>query len=109
MWRVFQATSGLQPPHPTSFTLSEAAPNPFNPATSIRYEVPRPTHVTLSVFNVLGQEVVQLVDGIRSAGRYAVTWDGTDGQGTTVASGIYLYRITTAEGSTDSRRMVLLK
>lgn len=94
---------------PTVFALKANRPNPFNPRTQITYDVPQPTHVTLAVYNLLGQEVIRLVDDVKAPGRYVVTWDGRNGQGVTVASGVYLYRLTTSTGFTQTRRMTLLK
>jgi hypothetical protein len=94
---------------PGAFALWPASPNPFNPTTQIAYEVPQPAHVTIAVYNLLGQEVVRLVDGLQAAGRYNVVWNGRNALGASVASGVYLYRMTTDAGFVESRRMTLLK
>jgi flagellar hook assembly protein FlgD len=94
---------------PKAFALSANRPNPFNPATEIGYEVPAQAHVMLTVYNLLGQEVVRLVDGVKQAGRYSVRWDGRNGQGQTVSSGVYLYRMTSSTGFSETKRMTLLK
>jgi flagellar hook assembly protein FlgD len=94
---------------PTSFALDDARPNPFNPSTTIAYEVPEQTHITLTVYNMLGQEVVTLMDQVQAAGRYEVVWNGTNTRGAGVASGIYLYRIVSGSGYVDTKRMTLLK
>lgn len=94
---------------PTSFTLHAARPNPFNPSTQIAYEVPQQAHITLIVYNVLGQEVVRLVDAVQQAGRYTVTWDGRNTRGEAASSGVYLYRLASSTGFVESRRMLLLK
>ncbi len=93
---------------PTSFTLSQNYPNPFNPRTQIRFDLPVRTHVSLTVFNVLGQQVNALVDEVLPRGQYVVDWDGADQSGSAVSSGIYFYRIE-AETFTETRKMVLLK
>ena len=93
---------------PTAFELFQNYPNPFNPTTSIRFDLAAPSRVTLSVYNILGQEVIRLADGDFPAGNHAVVWDGRGGDGQTVASGIYIYRIS-AGGNTACRRMVLVK
>ena len=93
---------------PTSFALGQARPNPFNPSTTIAYEVPQQAHVTLTVYNILGQEVIRLVDAVNAPGRYTVTWDGTNAQRRGVASGIYVYRMTAGD-FTQTKRMTLLK
>ncbi|MBI4551402.1 MAG: choice-of-anchor D domain-containing protein [Candidatus Latescibacteria bacterium] len=94
---------------PAAFTLKPNHPNPFNPATQIAYEVPQTAHVTLTVYNLLGQEVFRLVDVRQPPGRYVVVWDGRNAQGMGVASGVYLYRMTTSTGFTQTRRMTLVK
>ena len=67
------------------------------------------THVTLTIYNLLGQEVVRLVDQVQPPGRYEVVWHGNNSRGAGVASGIYLYRIASGSGYTDTKRMTLLK
>ena len=63
----------------------------------------------MSVFNILGQEVIRLVDQVQAPGRYVVTWNGRDEKGAGVSSGVYMYRLTSATGYSDTRRMTLLK
>ena len=94
---------------PTAFALNGNAPNPFNPATTISYEVPAPAHITLTVYNLLGQEVVRLVNQAQVPGRYVTTWYGRNARGQAVASGVYLYRLTSSTGYSESKRMTLLK
>ncbi|MBI4550758.1 MAG: DUF5011 domain-containing protein [Candidatus Latescibacteria bacterium] len=94
---------------PTAFALKANRPNPFNPTTQIAYEVPQQAHVMLVVFNLLGQEVVRLVDEPKAPGRYGATWDGRNAHGQPVASGVYLYRLTTSTGFSQTRRMTMLK
>ena len=93
---------------PTAFALKTAVPNPFNPSTQIAYEVPRQAHITLIVHNLLGQEVVRLVDQTHAPGRYNVTWNGRNTVGLGVASGVYVYRMTAGD-YTESKRMTLVK
>jgi hypothetical protein len=93
---------------PTDFNLSQNFPNPFNPTTMIEFNLPMSSHVTLSIFNVLGQRVKTLVDESVSAGNKRVMWDGTDAAGRTMQSGIYFYRISAADFS-QTRKMMLLK
>jgi hypothetical protein len=93
---------------PDRFTLGQNFPNPFNPSTVIPFSLPRRAHVTLSVFNVLGQEVVRLVDRDEPAGAHQVIWDSHNGAGRTVASGVYLYRLT-AGTTVQTRKMLLIK
>jgi len=94
---------------PTEFQLSQNYPNPFNPTTTIEYQLPSPTQVTLAVYNALGQLVKELVDKNINEGRYTVTWDGTNNQGKHVSTGVYIYRLQTSQGFIESRKMLLLK
>jgi flagellar hook assembly protein FlgD len=94
---------------PAPFALGAAYPNPFNPQTQITYELPGQTHVTLTMYNLLGQEIIRLVDQVQPAGPYAVTWNGRNTQGVSVASGVYMYRLTTDSGFQTTRRVTLLK
>ena len=93
---------------PSSFALHQNHPNPFNPVTEIRFDLDTQVRVTLSVYNILGQEIIRLADQDFPAGSHTVIWDGTDEYGQAVASGIYLYRIQAGE-QTASRKMVLMK
>ncbi len=77
---------------PATYELSQNFPNPFNPATTIRYGLPREERVTLKIYNLLGEEVVTLVDGeLQNAGYHAAIWDGRNRAGQIVASGLYFY------------------
>ena len=78
---------------PTRYALSQNHPNPFNPETTIRYDVPSLGPVSVVVYDVTGRTVRVLVDGDRMAGRHRVVWDGRDGLGRAVGSGVYLYRM----------------
>lgn len=88
--------------------LGQNYPNPFNPVTTIAYTVGRPGEVALTVYNIRGERVTDLVRGYLPPGAYTVSWNGRDGNGQTVASGIYLYELTTDDGA-DVRKMVFLK
>ena len=96
-------------PTPTTFSLQPNHPNPFNPSTAISYEVSQRTHVTLAIYNVLGQEIIRLVDKVQPAGRYTINWNARTAHGHSVASGIYLYRLNTGSGFSQAMRMTLLK
>jgi hypothetical protein len=91
------------------FTLYRNFPNPFNPSTTIRYELASPARVTLRVHDVAGR-VIRVLEGEdrREPGVHEITWDGRDDDGRTVASGVYFYRIDVG-GSSETRRMVMLK
>jgi tetratricopeptide (TPR) repeat protein len=69
-------------------------PNPFNPATEIRYALPSDGQVTIRIFNILGEQVRVVTDEFKFAGRYKVVWDGKNNQDVQVASGVYIYRIS---------------
>jgi hypothetical protein len=93
---------------PTDFDLAQNYPNPFNPTTSIEYSVAKNTSVTISIYNIQGQLTNTLVSETQAAGNYVATWDGTDGGGNHVASGVYFYRMQAGNFS-EARKMVLLK
>ncbi|MGA7307033.1 MAG: T9SS type A sorting domain-containing protein [Rhodothermales bacterium] len=88
---------------PTSYTLHENYPNPFNPSTTIMVDVPEATHIKLAVYDLLGQEVIQIAAGDVEAGTHSYTIDASG-----LSSGLYLYRIESA-AFTQTRRMMLLK
>ena len=92
---------------PTNFALGQNYPNPFNPSTVIPYHIPASAHVRLEVFNLLGQRLATLVDGVRSAGAHTAQWDATDAAGRAVGAGVYIYRLS-GGGVSVSRRMVLV-
>jgi photosystem II stability/assembly factor-like uncharacterized protein len=81
---------------PKSVELAQNYPNPFNPETDIRYELPYNGNVTLAVFDLTGRRVALLESGPKAAGRHLVRWNGRDGTGNRVSSGIYFYRLEAA-------------
>jgi hypothetical protein len=93
---------------PAAFRLGDAVPNPFNPRTTIFYELPEASVVSLAIYDVTGRVVRTLVDGAQGAGRRSVEWDGTNDEGRPVESGIYFY-VMRAGGYESQRRMTLLK
>jgi len=93
---------------PSRFYLSANYPNPFNPTTTISYEIARPSHVRLDVYNAAGQLVRVLVDSRKSEGRYRMEWDGLDTRGMQAASGVYFYRLKAGEFE-QTRKMVLVR
>jgi len=93
---------------PKEFSLSQNHPNPFNPVTTIKYSLPERSHVTVEVYNVLGQKVRTLIDHEKSAGSYTITWDGTNSIDKAVPTGIYLYRFQ-ADDHVETKKMLLLK
>jgi flagellar hook assembly protein FlgD len=93
---------------PVELVLEQNHPNPFNPATSISYTLPRNAHVRIAVYNVLGEEVALLIDGQQSAGSHSVIWNGTTDSGHAVPSGIYFYHLSAGQ-FVDTKKMLLLK
>ncbi|MCK5573561.1 MAG: T9SS type A sorting domain-containing protein, partial [Bacteroidetes bacterium] len=99
---------------PTSYRLEQNYPNPFNPATTISFEMPAAGAARLTVFNLLGEEVTTLVDGLLQAGHHSAVWGGTDMTGRPVSSGLYFYQLTVANESGQPEfsrilKMMLLK
>lgn len=88
---------------PLSFKLNQNYPNPFNPTTTISYSIPTSSFVTLKVYDILGKEVITLVNGEKSAGNYRIQFNGS-----TLASGVYFYRLTAGE-KTDVKKLLLAK
>jgi len=99
---------GDDPQVPVTFELSQNYPNPFNPGTTIACTLPVASHLSLAIFNLLGQRVTQLVDQALPAGDYTFSWNGTDRFGKPVASGVYLYRME-ARDFVQARPMTLLR
>ncbi len=93
---------------PEHFNLSQNYPNPFNPSTTIDFTVPKKGKVRIVVYNLLGQQVVTLIDQPISAGVYRAVWDGCNEAGHPVASGIYFYRME-ADNFVTTKKMILLK
>jgi hypothetical protein len=92
---------------PTAFAIGQNYPNPFNPSTTIQYDLPVAGHVTMVVYNMLGQVVDRLVDDQQNPGTYKIRWDASK-----MSSGVYMYHITVDAGTQtfkEVRRMVLLK
>mgnify|MGYP006277685171 CR=1 FL=1 len=83
-------------------------PNPFNPITTIAFELPEASHVTVTVYNLLGQQVKTLLDAHLSAGSHQVEWNGLDETGRPVSSGVYFYRFS-ADDFSETRKMLLMK
>ena len=93
---------------PGSLLLRQNFPNPFNPITTIRYNLPKANDVVLTIYNLLGQEIRTVVNERQGAGEKLVVWDGRDQFGNVVSSGIYIYRIQTG-GFIKSRKMILVR
>lgn len=86
-----------------SYLLNQNFPNPFNPSTTIQYNVPKRSYINLTVYNIIGQRVAVLVDGEKDAGFYSMEFNAAN-----LPSGIYIYRLQSAE-AVQTRKMILLK
>jgi photosystem II stability/assembly factor-like uncharacterized protein len=109
-------TTGIQTtnaPIQEAFSLSQNYPNPFNPTTTIFYSLPKQSTVSLKIVNVIGQEVKTLVNDVQTSGFYEAAWDGRNSAGTSVASGLYFYRLEARAPNgrlfSDIKKMLLLK
>jgi photosystem II stability/assembly factor-like uncharacterized protein len=94
---------------PSVSALIQNHPNPFNPATTITYDIAAPGTVTLRIYDVSGRLVTTLVNGHRGVGRHRADWDGRDRNGTHVGTGVYFYRMTAPAYEPVARKMLLLK
>jgi hypothetical protein len=101
---VTTAVAPVPPARPFTYRLDQNYPNPFNPSTTISFEMPEAAHVTLTVYNILGQNIATLVDGVQAAGIHRVQFSGRN-----LASGVYFYRLSAGQGSGDVRRMMLVQ
>ncbi len=101
------------PALPLDYLLSQNFPNPFNPSTSIKFQVPVSCFVTLTIYNMLGEEVRRLFEGQVMRGTYHLDWDGSNDMGSKLSSGTYIYRLTAEGGAQEKfirvRKMILLK
>ena len=88
---------------PIEFALHQNFPNPFNPMTNIKYELPEISHVKLTIYNISGQIVTVLVEGLESPGYKQAVWNGKSSNGKTVSSGLYIYKLE-AEGKTSGKK-----
>jgi hypothetical protein len=93
----------------TEYELCQNYPNPFNPQTTISYQLPVYSKVTLKIYDILGKEVRTLVNENKSAGYHSVMWDGRDNSGRQVTSGIYFYKLMSDYGISITKKLLLLK
>jgi hypothetical protein len=106
---VFQKiVSGVEDMVPKTFSLYQNFPNPFNPVTRIQFDLPRSTHVRLSIYNVKGELVATVINKDMDRGRYEILWAGVDDRGKAVSSGVYFYRIA-AGTFVQTRKMLVIK
>ena len=103
------STISINPPasHPNTFILLAAHPNPFNPSTTIEYQLPERTDVLLSIYDIAGREVQELVSASKEAGIYTSTWNGVDQDGHGVPGGMYFARLQAGESSSVVKMVVL--
>lgn len=100
---------------PDNFSLYQNYPNPFNPITTIKYQLPEESYVSLKIYNILGQEIKTLMEGVQKAGYNTISWDSKNNLGVKVSSGIYIYKLDAKSLSnpdkrfTQIRKMILLK
>ncbi len=88
------------------FDIRQNVPNPFNPGTRIQYQLPKTSHVLLGIYNLMGQELIRLVDEVKDTGIYSVEWDGRNSEEVYLPSGIYIYQIKAGE-FTESKKLIL--
>ena len=93
---------------PESYVLDQNYPNPFNPTTQILFSLPKAERTSLIVYNMLGQKVATLIDGLLGLGSHVVTWNGRDSRGMQLSSGVYFYTLRTSS-FTSTRKMVMVK
>jgi len=93
---------------PSVFALHQNYPNPFNPVTEIQFDVPVESKVKLTIYNLMGQEVTTLSHSTLEAGFHSVRWDGTNGLGEQVGTGLYFYRLS-SPSFTSTKKMILVK
>jgi plastocyanin len=89
---------------PDNFILMQNYPNPFNPSTTISFDLPKTARVSLKVYNILGQVVATLLDEVKQAGSYKISFSAPE-----LGSGVYFYRVVTDGGVAETRKMVLMK
>lgn len=110
--RSISSITGIEfentPDIPKEYVLSQNYPNPFNPTTQIQFSIPEQSNVTLTIYDITGREVMQLVNESLSTGTYTATWDGRNVNGQLVGSGVYIYRIQ-AGSFVQTKRMVFIK
>ena len=93
---------------PNNFDLYDAYPNPFNPKTTLRYDLPQNSMVTITIYDMLGRAINTIVNEVQNAGNQSIIWDGTNSSGNRVSSGTYIYQIEAGDYH-NIKQMVLLK
>jgi hypothetical protein len=107
---LFQQQAGLldDTQIPGTYNLHQNHPNPFNPTTTLRYDLPDDGMVNITIYDMMGRVVRNLVNDHQSAGYKTIQWNGTNGFGVPVAAGVYLYQIH-AGNFQKTKKMILLK
>jgi len=107
-WNIYAVSSDDQTAPVVQSGLQSIYPNPFNPTTNIRYHLNEPEDVSLSIYNLRGQKVVDLVSESKAAGSHSIVWDGRDNSGRSVASGIYYLRLNTKTVN-QTKKLTMIK
>jgi flagellar hook assembly protein FlgD len=93
---------------PNTFNLNQNYPNPFNPVTTLSYDLPEDSFVSITIYDMLGNVINNLVNSNQSSGYKSVQWNATNNQGQSVSAGVYLYSIEAGEFR-QTKKMVFLK
>ena len=93
---------------PNQFRVYDAYPNPFNPVTTLRYQLPEANMVTVKIYDMAGREVKNLIGQQQSQGLHSIQWNGTNNLGKAVSAGIYLYQVQSGMYN-QTNKMILLK
>ena len=93
---------------PVAFSLQQNHPNPFNPTTTLRYDLPKDAQINITIYDKMGRQINTLVNSQQNAGFKSVRWNATNDNGSPVSTGLYLYTIQ-AGGFRQTKKMVLLK
>jgi subtilisin family serine protease len=96
------------PSIPENFSLYQNYPNPFNSSTTIEYDLKQNSHVEIKIYDILGKEIITLVNNLESPGKKSITWDGTDKTGNPVSTGVYIYNLILGDKS-YTKKMLLIK
>ena len=94
---------------PDQFKLSNNYPNPFNPTTSIEFQIPIASEVTLTIYNITGQEIAKIHNDFAEVGSYKAIWNGMDRNGVKAPSGVYFYELRAENHFQKVKKMTLLK
>ena len=89
------------------YVIAENYPNPFNPSTTISYDLVGASNVNLTIYNVMGQEVANLVNDFKATGSYQVVWNGTNSNGLIMPSGLYIMKLETEHGIVSNKLSLL--